>query len=107
MHVVGVVALDGVVPFDLATPCEVFGRTRLPNGRAAYEVRVCAAANEVDAGGFGLRARWTLKSLARADTVVLPGVADPSLPIPSAVVRAVRAAAAKGARIASICSGAF
>src|SRR5437868_4416565 len=107
MHVVAVVALNGVVPFDLATPCEVFGRTRLADGRAAYEVRVCGAAREVDAGGFVIRTRWGLKAIARADTVVLPGVADLALPVPAAVVRAVRAAAAKGARVASICSGAF
>jgi transcriptional regulator GlxA family with amidase domain len=107
MHVVSIVALDGVVPFDLATPCEVFGRTRLPNGKAAYEVRVCAAAKEVDAGGFGLRVRWGLQAVAQADTVILPGVSDLSLAIPPSVVRAVREAAANGARVASICSGAF
>jgi transcriptional regulator GlxA family with amidase domain len=61
----------------------------------------------VDAGGFRLLAPWGLKALARAHTVVLPGISDLSKPIPIAVVRAVRAAAARGARIASICSGAF
>jgi transcriptional regulator GlxA family with amidase domain len=107
MHVVAVVALEGVVAFDLATPCEVFGRTRLAGGRPAYEVRVCAPAREVDAGGFRLRAKWGLSAIARADTVVLPGVSDLSMPIPGSVVRAVRAAATRGARVASICSGAF
>src|SRR6267142_4644014 len=107
MHVVAVLALDGVVPFDLATPIEVFARTRLRDGRSPYDVRICAPAREVDAGGFRLRARWGLTALARAHTVVLPGISDLSKPIPDAVVRAVRAAAAKGARIASICSGAF
>lgn len=34
MHTVAVLALDGVIAFDLATPIEVFGRTRLPDGRA-------------------------------------------------------------------------
>jgi transcriptional regulator GlxA family with amidase domain len=107
MHLVAIVALDGVVPFDLATPCEVFGRTRLPDGRPAYEVRICAAAKEVDAGGFVMRVPWGLKTVTRADTVVLPGISDPSLPISTKVLRAVRAAAANGARVASICSGAF
>src|SRR5262245_4981336 len=107
MHVVAVLALDGVVPFDLATPCEVFGRTRLLDGRPAYDVRVCAPAREVDAGGFVLRVRFGLKALAQADTVVLPGVSDISREIPPGVVRAIRAAKARGARVASICSGAF
>ena len=42
MHVVAVLALDGVLAFDLSTPIEVFGRARLPDGRMAYGVRVCA-----------------------------------------------------------------
>jgi transcriptional regulator GlxA family with amidase domain len=102
-----VVALEGVVPFDLATPCEVFGRTRLASGRAGYEVRISAQTKEVDAGGFRMRVPWGLGALATADTIVLPGISDIAMPIPAAVVRAVRSAAARGARVASICSGAF
>ena len=96
MHVVAVLALERVVAFDLATPCEVFGRTKLPGGRAAYEVRVCAPTKEVDAGGFRLRAPWGLGAIARAHTVILPGISDVSMPIPGPVVRAVRAAARRG-----------
>jgi transcriptional regulator GlxA family with amidase domain len=107
MHRIAILALDGVVPFDLAAPCEVFGRARLPDGSAAYDVRVCGATREIDAGAFTMRVRWGLKALAHADTVVLPGVSDVSRPIPAAVVRAIQAAAANGARVASICSGAF
>ena len=107
MHVVAVVALDGVVPFDLATPCEVFGRVRLPNGRAGYQIKVCGVTEEVDAGSFTMRTAWGLEELTRADTIVLPGIADLAVPIPEALVNAVGAAAASGARVASICTGAF
>jgi transcriptional regulator GlxA family with amidase domain len=107
MHTVAVLALSGVVPFDLSTPCEVFGRVRLAGDRAGYDVRVCGLEKEVPAGAFTLRPRWGLRTLAKADTVVIPGVADPLAPIPKAVVRAIRSAAARGCRIASICSGAF
>jgi transcriptional regulator GlxA family with amidase domain len=107
MHVVAVVALDGVVPFDLATPCEVFGRVRLPDARAGYQIKVCGVKGEVDAGVFRLRAPFGLDELARADTIVLPGIADITAPVPAALVKAVRAAAAGGARVASICTGAF
>jgi hypothetical protein len=37
MHTVSVLALDGVLAFDLSTPVEVFGRVRLPDGRLAYK----------------------------------------------------------------------
>ncbi|AVZ74614.1 AraC family transcriptional regulator [Streptomyces lunaelactis] len=107
MHTVAVLALDGVIAFDLSTPIEVFGRTRLPDGRPAYRVRVCAPAGEVDAGAFTLRAPWPLQALAEADTIVLPGVADPDVPIPPEVLDALREAAGRGTRIASICAGAF
>ncbi|MFD8247667.1 GlxA family transcriptional regulator [Nocardia sp. NPDC059691] len=107
MHTVVVLALDGVISFDLATPVEVFGRTCLPDGRPAYRVLVCAPAPTVDAGVFTLCASRGLDALAEADTIVLPGCADPGLPVPDEVIDALRRAAAAGTRIASICSGAF
>jgi len=79
----------------------------LANGQAGYQVRVCGAAKQVHAGAFDLRTRWDLRDLARADTVIIPGVADPVAAVDEKVVRAVRKAAAGGSRIASICSGAF
>ncbi|MFJ4868832.1 GlxA family transcriptional regulator [Streptomyces sp. NPDC088757] len=107
MHTVAVLALDRVIPFDLSTPIEVFSRTRLPDGRPGYQVRVCAERDEVDAGAFALRAPWSLEGLRGADTVVVPGVADPTAPLSSAVRDALRSAAAEGTRIASICVGTF
>lgn len=107
MHTVAVLALDGVIPFDLSTPIDVFGRTRLPDGRPAYRVRVCAPTEEVDAGAFTLRAPWPLAALEEADTIIVPGVGDPSAPVPDEVLDALRRAAAHGTRLASICTGAF
>lgn len=107
MHTVAVLALDGVIPFDLSTPIDVFGRTRLPDGRPAYRVRVCAPAEEIDAGAFTLRAPWPLAALDDADTIIVPGVGDPSAPVPDEVLDALRRAAAHGTRLASICTGAF
>ncbi|MET8135070.1 helix-turn-helix domain-containing protein [Streptomyces sp. NPDC005251] len=109
MHTVAVLALDQVIPFDLSAPIDTFGWARLPDGRPAYRTRVCSltADTEVSAGAFTLRAPYGLEALAEADTIVLPGVADPSAPLPPGVVEALRAAAANGTRIASVCVGAF
>ncbi|MFD4408481.1 GlxA family transcriptional regulator [Streptomyces sp. NPDC058475] len=109
MHTVVVLALDQVIPFDLSAPIDAFGWARLPDGRAAYRIRVCSASadEEVSAGPFTLRAPYGLEALAEADTIVLPGVADPTAPLPPGVAEALRAAAANGTRIASICVGAF
>src|SRR3984957_10660295 len=107
MHTVAVLALDRVIPFDLSTPIEVFTRTRLPDGRPGYQIRVCAQQAEIDAGAFTVRAPWGLDGLKGADTIIVPGTADPAAPLAPAVRDALRAAAADGTRIASICSGTF
>ncbi|MFF3599021.1 GlxA family transcriptional regulator [Kitasatospora indigofera] len=107
MHTVAVLALDQVIPFDLSTPIEVFSRTRLPDGRPGYQIRVCAERPEIDAGAFTVRMPWGLEGLKAADTIIVPGTADPMAPLAPAVGDALRAAAANGTRIASICSGTF
>jgi transcriptional regulator GlxA family with amidase domain len=107
MRTVAVLALDQVIPFDLATPIEVFTRTLLSDGRPGYEVRVCAEHPETEAGAFTLRAPWGLDGLADADTIIVPGTAVLDAPLPEAVRGSLRAAAERGTRIASICSGAF
>ncbi|MET0419962.1 MAG: helix-turn-helix domain-containing protein [Actinoplanes sp.] len=107
MHQVAVLALDGVIPFDLATPLEVFARVRLADGQPPYVVRVCAPSAEVDAGGFTIRTAYGLEALTTADTIILPGCQDPAKPVPDDVVAALRTAASRGTRLASICAGAF
>jgi transcriptional regulator GlxA family with amidase domain len=107
MHRVTIVALDRVVAFDLAMPAEVFGRVRLASGKAGYQVRVCGVSRDVDAGAFRMHFKHGLEVLSRSDTIILPGVSDVDVPVPPRLVRAVRRAAARGARVASICSGAF
>lgn len=107
MHEVAVLAMHGFVPSDLGIPCDMFGRVRLSGGRSAYRVRVCGEAREVRSEAFGLRAPWSLEHLAGADTVILPGTDDPERAVRPAVLEAIRAASRNGARIASICTGAF
>lgn len=107
MHTVVVLALPDTIVFDLATPVEVFGRARLPDGRPAYQVVVCGTAPVVDAGPLRLATDVGLEALARADTVVVPGRNRPQEPAPEAALAALRAAAADGTRIASVCVGAF
>ncbi|KUN32827.1 AraC family transcriptional regulator [Streptomyces corchorusii] len=61
----------------------------------------------MSAGAFTVRAPYGLEALAEADTIILPGVARPPRTLPPGVAEALRAAAANGTRIASICVGAF
>jgi len=108
MHTVAILALDQVVPFDMAAPMQVFDWTRLPDGRGPYRVRLCAESPEVRAdGGFSLRVEHGLEMLADADTIVVPGCSPEAGPTPAPVLDALRRAAAAGTRIASVCVGAF
>ncbi|MFB7631127.1 GlxA family transcriptional regulator [Streptomyces sp. NPDC056149] len=107
MHTVAILVLDHVVPFDMAAPLEIFGRTRLPDGRRPYRTRICAPTPQVRTDGFTLTVEWGLDALAEADTVIVPGCSEQAgAPHPEAL-RALRAAAAAGTRIASVCVGAF
>ncbi|MCG8921373.1 GlxA family transcriptional regulator [Lentzea sp. CC55] len=100
MHEVAVVAMDSVVPFDFATPVDAF------NWTGQYRVRVCGPKRTVDAGCFEIKVPHGLEILSEVDTIMLPGH-DPDMAVPRPVLEALRKAAARGARIASICTGAF
>jgi len=106
-HLVAVVAFDGVVLGDLSTACEVFGLARRKDGGFAYEVRVCSESVDVESMHVALRVPFRLSSLAKADTVIVPGINDVTRPVSAPVLRAIRRSAERGARVASICTGAF
>jgi transcriptional regulator GlxA family with amidase domain len=106
-HLVAVVAFDGVVLGDLSTPCEIFGLVRGRDGDPLYDVRICSLTREVKSEHVTLRVPWRLSSLTRADTVIVPGIADLDLRLPEALLLAIRRAVDRRARVASICSGAF
>jgi len=106
MQLVAVLALEDVIAFDLATPVELFGRVRLPDGRPGYRV-VVAGEEPVGAGPLRITPGAGLDVLERADLIVVPGRHDPTAPTAPEVLTALRAAAERGTRIASICVGAF
>jgi transcriptional regulator GlxA family with amidase domain len=107
MHTVAVLALPDTVAFDLATPVEVFGRVELASGEAGYRVLVCGTDSVVTAGPLSIATEHGLEALVQADTIVVPGRNDVSVETPAAVITALCEAFERGARIASICSGAF
>lgn len=107
MHTVVILALDGVIAFDLATPLEVFGHARGSGGEQLYDIAIAGPNQHVSAGALGLWVPHGIDRLAHADTVVIPGRAAGSPPLPESVACAVRAAARRGTRIASICVGAL
>ncbi|WP_285487133.1 helix-turn-helix domain-containing protein [Amycolatopsis taiwanensis] len=106
MNTVALAVTDGMLHFELSLAYEVFGFA--PAGVAGpwYDVSVCGP-GAVRAGRFGLEPDHGLDRLPRADTVIVPGWADVDEDPPADLVDAVRAAHEAGARVASLCTGAF
>lgn len=106
-HVVAIIAFDGVVLGDVAAPCEIFGRACDGDGTRLYDVRVCGSRPNAESAHVRLGIRWPLTTIRRADTVMVPGIDDLQRSIPDAVLKELRRAIERGARVASICTGAF
>jgi AraC family transcriptional activator FtrA len=102
-------AYPGMAPFELGVVVEVFGLPRpeldVPSW---YRLEVCAVTPgpQPAVGGISIEVQHGLEILAEADTVVVPGwpIEDE---VPEVLQQQIRAAHARGARIVSICSGAF
>jgi transcriptional regulator GlxA family with amidase domain len=123
MHRIVALCLDGLVAFDLTAPAQAFtsayrtltaaeggkGRIGAEEGSTLYEFSSCS----VDGGevrtttGFAVRPQFDLSALETADTIVVPAYFDVFSPPPEVALGALRVAAARGARVLSVCTGAF
>lgn len=104
-----VLAYDGMSVFELGIVTEVFGLPRPEFEVPWYELTVCAETpGPVRViGGASLHTPHGLDAFAAAETVIVPGVPDVTADPSPALVAALRRAFDRGARIMSICSGAF
>src|SRR5688572_31608781 len=105
MHRIAVVAVEGVLPFELSIPGLVFPSVRRADGEPAYEVRICAETERITTRSLELILADSLTTLDQADTVIVPGLSDWRAPISPATLSAIGAAARRGARVASISTG--
>jgi transcriptional regulator GlxA family with amidase domain len=109
---VAVLALDGVVTFDLGVPSQVLGAARDEHGKRYYDVHVCTPGGRPvrAADGFQIVPDHGLEELARAHTVLVAGVSDVPVVAEGRLdpeVRTALTAAARHSRLMSICTGAF
>src|SRR5215213_9015569 len=109
MSTVAAVIDQGALTFDFAIPCEVFGLDRSDIADPWYEFLVVAAGDRRVRmqTGFAMEAPFGLEELARADTIVVPGWSDPDDEPSHGLKQALRDAHARGARVVSLCTGAF
>jgi transcriptional regulator GlxA family with amidase domain len=110
-HTVATVICHGVAPFEMAVPCEVFGIDRSELGVPWYRHLICAAEAPPirSSQGFTIETPHGLDEVVKADTIVVPawGAARLDDDPPAALLDALRAAHRRGARILSLCTGAF
>jgi len=106
---IAVVAFDGINPFHLAVPCAVFGDARDAAGAPQFRLRVCAVERGTlrSSAGFGIVAGHGLRALAGAGTVIVPSWRDATEAAPPVLLRALRRAADRGARVVGLCLGAL
>lgn len=99
----------GVAPFELAVGCEVFGIDRSELVDPWYRFVVCAAEPGPirTSVGFTIDTPHGLDEVRRADTVIVPAWGATTEEVPGPIIEALLAAHARGARLLSVCSGAF
>ena len=105
-HRVATVICDQAKAFELATPVEVFGTDRSYLGVPWYEHRLCAASTPVSVyGGFTINTQYGLDELALADTIII--APTNSRCYPSELLEHLVNAHQRGARLVTLCTGAF
>lgn len=114
MHTVAILAYDGMTGFESGLAAEIFGMADLPGRFSAgvaptgYTVQLCSEQPEIRMlGGAMVHTSYGLDDLAAADTVLIPSVRDVEQAPSDGLLEAIRAADDRGARLVSICSGAF
>ncbi|MFI6094891.1 GlxA family transcriptional regulator [Lentzea sp. NPDC051213] len=102
-HRVAVLVLPGVPALEFGIATQTF------TADLHYDVVICAGdgPGPVPSAGFTVTATAGLGALTEAGTVIVPGYQDIDTEPPSNVLDALRAAHDAGARLVSICVGAF
>jgi transcriptional regulator GlxA family with amidase domain len=108
-HRVVALCFDGLVAFDLTAPAQAFQLAAKPSGQPLYRFSTCSpdGAPVQTTTGFSIVPDSDLAALRRADTIVVPGYAALFDPPPDQALEALRAAARRGARLLSVCTGAY
>src|SRR6185503_3894110 len=113
-HRVVALCLPGTVAFDLTAPAQAFSLAHGADGAPLYEFTTCSVDGRpvgttrgLELGGFEIGVHGDLAELERADTVVVPGYYGVFEPPAAAALDALRAAAERGARVFSVCTGSF
>jgi AraC family transcriptional regulator, transcriptional activator FtrA len=104
---VAVLVCDDVSAFELGVLCEAFGTDRSKDGFPKYNFAVCSPGGRPVSTkhGFTVQPSHDLDRLESADLVAVPAM--PWGLVPEEALAQLRKAHERGARVMSVCSGAF
>lgn len=107
-HRVVALVYDDLCTFEFGIVVEMFGLHR-PELESWYSFSVCGLDRDPvrATGGVTITPQSGLRGLLHADTIIIPGWPKPIEPPPERLVRALIKAHERGARLVSICVGAF
>ncbi len=105
---VAILAYEGLCTFEFGTMVELFGAAR-PEFDRWYRMRVAGLERGplCATGGIRVEPQFSLNLLDRAGTIIIPGWRSADAPVPSALITKLRCAGEQGARVLSVCTGAF
>ncbi|MEO1369149.1 MAG: AraC family transcriptional regulator, partial [Acidobacteriota bacterium] len=108
-HLVAAAVFDRMSTMEYSLAAEVFGQDRRLLTPDWYDFLPCRVEPGRLRSGLGLdyTPAGALGDLAAADTILITGWREPVEEPPEALLEALRAAHARGARLVSICTGAF
>ncbi|WP_330240670.1 GlxA family transcriptional regulator [Streptomyces sp. NBC_00525] len=107
---VAALMLDDVHPFELGVLCEVFGLDRSDDGLPVHDFAVVSGEGPRlrTHAGFTIDTPHGLDRLEEADLIAVPaGSRFADREFPEEVLAALRGAVDRGARVLSVCSGAY
>ncbi|UKJ76877.1 transcriptional regulator FtrA [Azospirillum brasilense] len=100
---------DGLCTFEFGITAEVFGLDRPEAGPDWYQFKSVSLEDRLlhACGGLTIAATGTETDLYQAGTIIVPGWRGPDEPVPEQICQALVRAHEGGARVASICGGAY
>lgn len=107
MTLVAMPVYEGAMLFEASIAGEVFGADRSQFADPWYDFAVCGPRGVRLGGWLTVDTSHGLDVLARAGTVIVPSCEDIEADPPADLLDALREAHGRGARIASLCTGAF
>ena len=105
-HRIGILALEGFVPFDCTIPYQMLSMAVTGDSNAAYEICFIGDKDVVSSEQFSITQVLPLTAIHDTETIIIPGIIQPFSYHNATVFEALRTAYTAGIRLASICTGA-